>query len=215
VAGGPRQQGKAAFSVTGNGKGAAKGQVTEDNADVLQQFDLTQHVRPGPNEVTVEVKGETGLMYQVVGRHFVPHKAEAPEKPVLEVVMGYDRTSLSTADVLRAKATVKYNGKGPTYLVLVGLPVPPGLTAGAGEFAELVGAKRVQKFGVTARQVTLYLGRVKPGSAQAFEYTLKPKYPVQAKAPGPAPLTAGGRPRPTSAAWPATAPPAPARTPRS
>ena len=97
--------------------------------------------------------------------------------------MGYGRTRLSTADVLRAKATVKYHGKEPTYMVIVGLPVPPGLTAGAGEFAELVGAKRVQKVSVTARQVTLYLGDVKPVSSQAFEYTLRPKYPVRAKAP--------------------------------
>jgi hypothetical protein len=65
----------------------------------------------------------------------------------------------------------------------VGLPVPPGFTVGAGEFAELVGVKRVQKFSVTARQVTLYLGDVRPGSELAFEYTLKPKYPVKAKAP--------------------------------
>jgi hypothetical protein len=61
--------------------------------------------------------------------------------------------------------------------------VPPGFRAGAGEFAGPVGARRVQKFGVTARQVTLYLGDVRPGSAQAFEYTLRPKYPVKAKAP--------------------------------
>jgi hypothetical protein len=33
---------------------------------------------------------------------------------VPEVAMGYGRTRLSTADVLRAKATVKYAGKGPT-----------------------------------------------------------------------------------------------------
>ena len=182
-AGGPKQQGKATFTVTVNGKEAAKGQVTEDNADVLQQFDLKEHVRPGANEVTVEVKGETNLMYQVVGRHFEPYKAEPPAKPVLEVVMDYDRTSLSTADLLRAKATVKYSGKEPTYMVIVDLPVPPGFTVDAGEFAELVGAKRVQKFSVTARQVTLYLGDVKPASAQAFEYTLRPKYPIKAKAP--------------------------------
>ncbi|HZY85851.1 MAG TPA: hypothetical protein VFE78_13535, partial [Gemmataceae bacterium] len=182
-AGGPKQQGKATFTVTVNGKEAAKGQVNEDNADVLQQFDLKEHVRPGPNAVTIEVKGETNLMYQVVGRHFEPYKAEPPAKPVLEVVMDYDRTSLSTADVLRAKATVKYGGKEPTYMVIVDLPVPPGFTVDAGEFAELVGAKRVQKFSVTARQVTLYLGDVKPGSAQAFEYTLRPKYPIKAKAP--------------------------------
>ena len=104
-------------------------------------------------------------MYQVVGRHFEPFRAGPPAKPVLEVVMGYDRTSLSTKDVLRAKATVKYNGKVPTYLVIVDLPVPPGLTVDAGELAELVGAKRIQKFSVTARQVTLYLGDVRPGPA--------------------------------------------------
>jgi hypothetical protein len=141
----PKQQGKATFTVAVNGREAAKGRVTEDNADVLQQFDLTGHVRDGPNEATIEVRGETNLLYQVVGRHFKPHNAEAQEKTVPEAVMGYDRTSLSTADVLRAKATVKYAGKGPTYRVIVGLPVPPGLTAGAGDFAGPVRARRVQK----------------------------------------------------------------------
>ena len=48
----PRQQGKAGFIVTVNGQWAAKGQVTEDNPDVLQQFDLPEHVRTGPDEVS-------------------------------------------------------------------------------------------------------------------------------------------------------------------
>ncbi len=96
--------------------------------------------------------------------------------------MDYDRTRLSTVDLLRAKATVKYAGKEPTYMVIVDLPVPPGFTVDAGEFAELSGPS-VQKSGVTARQVTLYLGDVRPGTAQEFEYTLRPKYSVKAKAP--------------------------------
>ena len=107
-------------------------------------------------------------MCQVVGRHFEPHRVGPPVKPVLEAVMDYDRTSLSTKDVLRAKATVKYGGKGPTYMVSVGLPVLPGCTAGAGEFAGPAGAKRVQELRVTARQLTLHLGDVKPGSELAF-----------------------------------------------
>jgi hypothetical protein len=102
---------------------------------------------------------------------------------VPDVVMDYGRTRLSTADVLRARAMVRYGGKWPACMVLVGLPVPPVLTAGAGELAEQVGARGVQKSGVTARQVTLFLGGVRPGSELAFEYTLKPKYPVKAKAP--------------------------------
>jgi hypothetical protein len=107
-----------------------------------------------PNEFIVEAQGVTGLMYQAVGRHFEPHKAGPQQKPVLEVAKGYDRTRLSTADLLRAKLTVKYNGRELTYMVSVGLPVPPGLTAGAGEFAGPVGARRVQKAGVASRQVS-------------------------------------------------------------
>jgi hypothetical protein len=203
-AGGPKQHGKARFTVAVNGREAAQGQVTEGDADVLQQFDLTEPLRPGPNLVTVEVRGETNLLYQVVARHFERHAAGPPvAKPVLEVEMGYDRTRLTTDDVLRAKATVKYNGNQPACMVSVGLPVPPGLTVDAGEFAELVGAKRVQKSGVSARQVTLYLSDVRPGSAQAFEYALRPKYPVKAKAPAavayechtPASRAAGTAPR--------------------
>jgi hypothetical protein len=48
----PKQQGKATFTVTVNGKEAAKGQVMEDNADVLQQLDPKDHVRTGPDEVS-------------------------------------------------------------------------------------------------------------------------------------------------------------------
>jgi hypothetical protein len=89
--------------------------------------------------VTVEVKGETGLLYLAVGRHSEPYRAGPPAKPVLEAVMDYDRTRHSTADALRAKAAVRCGGTRPTYLVIVGLPVPPGLTAAAGELANWSG----------------------------------------------------------------------------
>ena len=67
---------------------------------------------------------------------------------------------------------------------ILDLGIAPGFSVDAGDFAELVAAKKVQKFSVTARQVTLYLGDVRPGSAQSFEYSLRPKYPVKAKAHG-------------------------------
>ncbi len=183
AAAGPKQKGTAAFTVLVNGKEAGKGEVNEQNADVMQQFELTAHLRPGRNEVTLAVQGETSLMYQVVGRHFEPWGPKEPAAPLFEVAVDYDRTKLSTKDLLKAKATVKYNGKEPTFMVIVDLGIPPGFTVDAGEFAEMVGAKKVQKFSVTARQVTLYLGDVKPGTPQVFEYTLKPKYPLKAKTP--------------------------------
>ena len=97
--------------------------------------------------------------------------------------MAYDRTKLSTYDLLRAKATLKYNGKDHATMVMVDLGIPPGFTVDAGDFAEMVAAKKVNKFSVTSRQVILYLSDVKPGESQSFEYTLKPKYPLKAKTP--------------------------------
>ncbi len=39
----------------------------------------------------------------------------------------------------------------------------------------------MQKFTVTARQVTLYLGDVKPGDELTFDYTLKARHALRAR----------------------------------
>src|SRR5262249_47258928 len=162
---------KATFTVKVNGKEAAQGEVTEQNADVLQLFDLKDVTAIGANDVEIAVDGSTNLMYQIVGRHYEPWKTDALDKrPVIDVNVEYDRTKLSTADLLRAKATLHYTGERPTYMVIVDLGIPPGFTVDAGDFAELVAQKKVEKFTATARQVTLYLGDVKPGDTKVFEY---------------------------------------------
>jgi hypothetical protein len=177
-------KGKVPFTILCNGKEVAKSEVTEENSDVLQQFDLKEHTKVGDNEVAIQVAGDTSLMYQIVGRHFAPwKKAPSPTLPALNVSVEYDRTKLSTHDMLKAKATLKYTGDVPTYMVIVDLGIPPGFTVDAGDFAELVSAKKIEKFTVTARQVTLYIGDVKQGDVKSFEYTLKPKYPIKAKTP--------------------------------
>jgi hypothetical protein len=185
--GGARVKGRVPFAVLVNGKEAARGEVTEENADVLQAFDLKAFTRPGDNEVTIRTEGETSLMYQVVGRHYRPWAKDAPLTPAkapLDIQVSYDRTKLATNDIIRAKATLKYNGPLPTYMVMVDLGVAPGFAVDAGDFAEMVGKKQVQRFSVTARQVTLYLGDVRPGDVRTFEYTLRARYPVRAQAPG-------------------------------
>jgi hypothetical protein len=177
-------KGTVPFTVLLGGKEVAKGEVNEQNSDVLQMFDLKEHTKVGDNQVEIKVAGETSLMYQIVGRHFEPwKKPPSPTAPALDVSVEYDRTKLSTSDLLRAKATLRYNGRVPTYMVIVDLGIPPGFTVDGGDFAEMVKAKQIEKFTVTARQVTLYLGDVKPGGVKSFEYALKPKYPIKAKTP--------------------------------
>jgi len=183
--GGNKIEGEVPFTILVNGKEVAHSRVNNDNADVMQMFDLKQHTQLGANEVQIEVKGETSLMYQIVGRHFEPWKKEQPAttKPVVNVDVTYDRTKLSTKDLLHATATLKYDGAVPTYMVIVDLGIPPGFTVDAGDFAEMVDKKKIQKFSVTARQAILYLGDVKPGDVLTFEYNLKPRYPLRARTP--------------------------------
>ena len=42
-----------------NGKEAAKGEVNEDNADLMQAFDLKANTTAGANQVEIAVEGET------------------------------------------------------------------------------------------------------------------------------------------------------------
>jgi hypothetical protein len=185
--GGARVTGRVPFTVLVGGKEAAKGEVTEENSDVMQAFDLKAFTKPGDNQVQIRVEGETSLMYQVVARHYAPWKKGpevTKERPPLEVAVAYDRTKLATNDTITAKATLKYNGKEPTYMVMVDLGIAPGFAVDAGDFAEMVGKKQIERFSVTSRTVTLYLGNVRPGDVKTFEYTLRARYPVKAQAPG-------------------------------
>ena len=172
------------FAIKVNGEEVAKGEVTPENSEVLQVFDLKSSTQAGRNDVEVQVDGETSMMYQIVGRHYEPRdRAPEPEKPVLNIAVAYGRTELTTSDLLKAKATLRYDGDVATYMVIVDLGIPPGFTCDPGEFAEMVGDKQIQKFSVTSRQITLYLGDVVPGDVKTFDYTLKPKFPVKAKTP--------------------------------
>jgi hypothetical protein len=182
-AAGARQKGTATFTILVNGKEAHRGDVTEANADVTRQFDLTEHLRPGRNEVTLNVRGQTALTYQVVGRHFQPWTARPPAEPLLELAVNYDRTRLTTQDRLRATATLKYHGREPTASVMVELGLPPGFEVAPEPFAALVAANRVKKFQLAPGRATLYLGDVPEKSEYTFAYTLQPRYALKAKTP--------------------------------
>src|SRR5262249_43796071 len=91
----PEQRGTATVTILVQGKQVRKAEVNEKNADVLQVFDLTEHLRPGRNEVTLEVQGETSLTYQVVGRHYLPWKVREPAVAPLELAVDYPHTRLT------------------------------------------------------------------------------------------------------------------------
>ncbi|MBI2921681.1 MAG: hypothetical protein HYY18_11415 [Planctomycetes bacterium] len=162
--------------------------ITPDQSDVLQIVAFRDGERelaiPGANDVGIETEGETNSMVQVVARSWIPWKDVPREarKP-LDIAVTYDRTKLSKADVLRARVKMTYNGVEPTFMVCMDLGIPPAFVVDDGAFEKMVKEKRLDKFGMTARQITLYFGRIEPGQVVEFAYELRAKYPVKVKTP--------------------------------
>jgi uncharacterized protein YfaS (alpha-2-macroglobulin family) len=181
---GPPLKGTTHFTIAVNGQEAARGKVDEDSADLMQTFDLKGLAATGANRIEIAADGETNLMYQVVGRYYEPWgRVAAAQKPVLEMAMAYDRTRLETGDLLHAQATLKYHGRVPTYMVMLDLGIPPGFAIDPEDFARMSSKKQIQKFSVTARTVTVYLGDVQPGDVLKFDYSLRARLPIRAKTP--------------------------------
>jgi len=73
--------------------------------------------------------------------------------------VNYGRTRLTQEEIIEATAHLEYNGCQATYIVIVTLGIPPGFIVDHGDFAELVGMRRIEKYDLNPRQVTLYRGR--------------------------------------------------------
>jgi uncharacterized protein YfaS (alpha-2-macroglobulin family) len=181
---GQKPEGDIKIKVTLNGKQETI-IVKEDQWDVMQVIDFKNRTKAGKNVLKIEAEGKGNLMYQVVGRYFIPWELveEKEKKEVLSFKIEYDRTKLTLKDLLGVKVTMKYNGDMPTYMVIIDLGIPAGFKVIPDSFNQLVKNKVIQRYSLTGRQVILYFGEIKPGQVVTFKYQLRAKYPIKVKTP--------------------------------
>jgi hypothetical protein len=170
------------FTIMVNGKEVSAGTIDPKNNDLLQQFDLTEHLRSGHNEVVVRPEKKTVSMVQVVARHYQPWE-RPPREGALQMEIAHDRTRLTLADTVRATLTLRQMGKNGAPLVTAEVGLPPGFNVSSSDFEALVKAGRIQKFEMAAGRVLLYLDGLRPGGMEKFTYTLTPKYPLKVQVP--------------------------------
>lgn len=159
-------------------------EIAPDQSDVLQMV-VFDDFNKGTNVLEISSQGESASMYQVVARHFLPWKEVKDEEPkeAIQFKTEYDRTQLTKSDLLGVNVTMRYQGKAPTYMVVVDLGIPAGFDVLTDAFDTMLAEKRIEKFTTTGRQITLYFGTVKPDEEIKFSYQLKPRYPVKIKTP--------------------------------
>jgi hypothetical protein len=157
--------------------------VTPDQSDVMQLEDFKDVTKIGENTVDITVQGQSAMMYQLVGKYYVPWKDVPEEQKPLDIAVTYDRTRMRMDDVLTAHCRMAYKGTQPTFLIVMDLGVPPGFVPDAEDFIGLVEAKKIERYSMTSKQITIYLGAIQPGQVLEFDYELKAKFPLKAKTP--------------------------------
>jgi alpha-2-macroglobulin-like protein len=181
---GATRKSKARIALRMNGKDVKTLMIDESNSDVLQLVDLKDLTQAGENRVDIAFAGEGSLMYQVVGRYYVPQARETEARPEpMTIALSYDRTQLATDDILKVMATVTCNRPGRAKMVIVDLGLPPGFMLIPDELNKLVEKKVLQKYNVTGRQIIVYLEELESGKPVSISYGLQAKYPLKAKTP--------------------------------
>ncbi|MCS6775183.1 MAG: alpha-2-macroglobulin family protein [Chloroherpetonaceae bacterium] len=178
--------GKGTVVVRANGKEAAKLQITPEDSDVMRQIDLAAHVRPGNNTITLEYEGDGSLLYQIVGRYYLPWKEvepPAPEFEPLKLEVQYDKTTLAQDDMATVTVTVKNVTDRIAEMPLIDLGVPPGFTVVPDNLEKAVAEKRISKYTLAARQVIIYLQKLDPGQELKLTYQVRAKFPIRARTP--------------------------------
>jgi hypothetical protein len=174
----------AEVTVTVNGQTAGSFAITPDDFDVMRQLDLREWVKPGDNQIEIKFSGEGSALYQVVSKYYLPWVKTVPgAKDVLSIDVRYDRTELAANDTATCRVRVTNNSDVVANMVMIDLGVPPGFDVEAGDLAELVGSKVIQKYTLTPRQIILYLDELRPGKPLDFSYRLKARFPMRAKTP--------------------------------
>lgn len=177
------QEANAKVTVTLNGEAAGEFQIAPEDSDVMRLVDLGEKTKSGANVVKLGFEGQGSMLYQVVGRYYMPWSMrEKPQEP-MTISVTYDKTQLAVNDRVTASVKVTNNRDKAAQMIIVDLGLPPGFQAATPDLDALVQKKVIQKYEMTGRQIILYFEKIEANATIEFSYTLQAKFPLKAQTP--------------------------------
>lgn len=178
--GGSSEDVDAVVTVMLNGKKVTDIKVDKNNADVMQQIDLSEGMQE-QNTVEIRMKGDGNFLYEITSAYYIPWKdVPRPAMPMFAIAVKYDRTNLVINDLVNVDVQIKLNKPGVAQMVMIDLGIPPGFEVQTPTLDEHVG-KEIQKYSLTSRQIIVYLESVSSDKPIRLSYSLKARYPIKAK----------------------------------
>jgi alpha-2-macroglobulin-like protein len=156
--------------------------IPADQSDVMKQIDLTSHLRPGKQTLTLAEPTGNAANFQVTFRYHLPSSKEASEA-TLALGVKYDREKLRVGETVTATATAVNRTKEPAPMVLVELPIPAGFSMDADSFAKLIKEGRIAKYEIQPTAVLVYLRELPAGGSLQWAYGLRAEMPAQVAVP--------------------------------
>jgi uncharacterized protein YfaS (alpha-2-macroglobulin family) len=167
-----------------DGRPARSLRIPADQAEVVQQVDLTAETQAGQHRLTIIDRTGTAANYQTTLRYAVPGPAKVERGAPLEIRVDYDKTQLRVNDTARATVALVNHMPRPAPMVIVDLPIPAGFAAVPDDFVSLATAGQIAKYQLTPRTVVVYLRGLAPNQRLEFSYRLRALTPVKITVPG-------------------------------
>ncbi|MBN2329514.1 MAG: hypothetical protein JXR73_20400, partial [Candidatus Omnitrophica bacterium] len=178
------QQCDAVVLVHVNGEEAARLEITPETSDIFRQLDLTEFAGQDVNQVEIDFEGEGSLLYQVVGKYFVPWKIDekAASQP-FKITVEYDRSQLRRNDTVTCQIKAANTRPFRVEMVMIDIGVPPGFRVEQPAMDEYVENGVIAKYSLTPRQLIIYVESMEAGQTIQLDAPMKATLPMVAKAP--------------------------------
>jgi uncharacterized protein YfaS (alpha-2-macroglobulin family) len=166
-----------------NGIDAATIKINKENADVMQQVDLSSYLTGTSNTVALSVKGDIAPVYQLTSEWYEEGKSAPPVTSPLKLSVVYDKSSLLRNEMMTAHVALNLVSVNSLDMVMVDIGVPPGFTPDQLTLQKAVDNGVIAKYQINPRQVTLYLRGLDTAKPFLLNLPMRAKYPVHATTP--------------------------------
>jgi uncharacterized protein YfaS (alpha-2-macroglobulin family) len=169
-------------TVSLDGKAVGKIEITPENCDVVRLLNLGVIADGGKHNVELQLEGEGSVLYQLVGTYFTPWENGKRKEP-LSISVNYDRTELERNETVTCRVTARNNAGRRAEMVILDVGIPPGFEVQSHALDDAVKSKKIAKYSMTGRQVTIYLRSLDGDETFTLEIPMKARLVIVAKSP--------------------------------
>jgi uncharacterized protein YfaS (alpha-2-macroglobulin family) len=157
--------------------------ISPDQADVMQQTDLSKHLRTGEQLLSMREKNGAAVGYQVTFRYH-REAGELPPARGMGIELAYARKEVPVGETIPVTATVHNRGKADVRMAIVRLPRPAGFVIETEPMSALQRDGVIDRVEQEADSTVLYLRRVDTDRPLTLRYLLRATRPVKVSVPG-------------------------------